>query len=237
VLRLRFQVVPGLCILPALEQAVGSRPEHLSDLEALGHHWSLSADRVRGARYLVAAGDRARAVYANDDAIRHYERALQILAECPGCEGDARAAREQLADLLALTGRRAEALGQYEAVRKEIERAADRVAAARVQRKLGGLQWEAIETTRINPTGEFPEPLPIGEAAGAIAKIDGYTENQTDKADMQRQWPQLKGQFLIDHDGIVRWSNIECATEGLAGMGKFPSAEEILGAARTLPSH
>jgi hypothetical protein len=155
----------------------------------------------------------------------------------PGCEGDARAAREQLADLLALTGRRAEALGQYEAVRKEIERAADRVAAARVQRKLGGLQWEAIETTRINPTGEFPEPLPIGEAAGAIAKIDGYTENQTDKADMQRQWPQLKGQFLIDHDGIVRWANIECATEGLAGMGKFPSAEEILGAARTLPSH
>jgi peroxiredoxin len=96
---------------------------------------------------------------------------------------------------------------------------------------------QAIETTRINPTGEFPEPLPIGEAAGAIAKIDGYTENQTDKADMERQWPQLKGQFLIDHDGIVRWSNIECATEGLAGMGKFPSAEEILGAARTLPSH
>jgi tetratricopeptide (TPR) repeat protein len=103
---------------------------------------------VRGARYLVAAGDRARAVYANDDAIRHYERALQILAECPGCEGDAQAAREQLADLLALTGRRAEALGQYEAVRKEIERAADRVAAARVQRKLGGLQWEAGDRER-----------------------------------------------------------------------------------------
>jgi adenylate cyclase len=132
----------------ALEQAVGSRPERLSDLEALGHHWSLSADRVRGARYLVTAGDRARAVYANDDAIRHYERALQILAECPGCEVDARAAREQLADLLGLTGRRAEALGQYEAVRKEIERAADRVAAARVQRKLGGLQWEAGDRER-----------------------------------------------------------------------------------------
>jgi peroxiredoxin len=95
---------------------------------------------------------------------------------------------------------------------------------------------QAIETTRINPTGEFPESLPIVEAAAAIAKIDGYTENQTDKADMKRQWPQLKGQFLIDHDGIVRWANIECATEGLAGLGKFPSSEEILGAARALPS-
>ena len=132
----------------ALERAVGSRPERLSDLEALGHHWSLSADKMRGARYLVAAGDRARAVYANDDAIRHYERALQILAECPGCEAATRAVREQLADLLGLTGRRAEALGHYETVRKEIERTADRVAAARVQRKLGGLHWEAGDRER-----------------------------------------------------------------------------------------
>jgi hypothetical protein len=73
------------------------------------------------------------------------------------------------------------------------------------------------------------------DAAMALAKLDGYTENQTDKADMKRQWPQLKGQFLIDSNGIVRWANVECATEGLAGMGKFPSAEEILTAVRALP--
>ena len=92
-----------------------------------------------------------------------------------------------------------------------------------------------IESTRINPTGELPEPLPIPEAAAAIAKLDGYAENETDHADMERQWPQLKGQFLIDRDGIVRWANIECANEGLAGVGKFPSEEEILTAARALP--
>ncbi len=132
----------------ALEGAAGPRPERLSDLEALGHHWSLSADKPRGARYLVAAGDWARAVYANADAIRHYERALQTLAECPGCDADARVARERLADLLGLTGRRAEALGHYETVRKEIERAGDRAAAARVQRKIGGLHWEAGDRER-----------------------------------------------------------------------------------------
>jgi peroxiredoxin len=93
---------------------------------------------------------------------------------------------------------------------------------------------KALESTRINPTGELAEPLPIPEAAMAIAKLDGYTENQTDQADMERQWPQLKAQFLIDRDGIVRWANIECA-EGLAGVGKFPSEEEILAAARALP--
>ena len=94
----------------------------------------------------------------------------------------------------------------------------------------------ALETTRINPDSVFPAPLTISEAAVTISKIDGYTENQTDKADLERQWPQLKGQFLIDRNGIVRWANIECATEGMAGIGKFPSAEEIIAAVRALPS-
>ncbi|HUP38171.1 MAG TPA: redoxin domain-containing protein [Candidatus Limnocylindria bacterium] len=93
---------------------------------------------------------------------------------------------------------------------------------------------QAFETIRINPYGEFPEPLPIVEAAGVLSKQDGYTENDTDKADLERQWPQLKGQFLIDRDGIVRWANIECAAEGMAGVGKFPSEEEIFAAARAL---
>ena len=94
----------------------------------------------------------------------------------------------------------------------------------------------ALHTTRINPTGELAEPRPIMEVAAAVAQADGYVENQTDKAEMERQWPQLKGQFLIDRDGIVRWANVECATEGMAGVGKFPSAEEILAAARSLKS-
>jgi len=94
---------------------------------------------------------------------------------------------------------------------------------------------EAMGSVRINPTGELPEPLPIPEAAVAIARMDGYANTDTDQADLTRQWPQLKGQFLIDRDGIVRWANIECA-EGLAEIGKFPSDEEILTAVRSLPS-
>ena len=74
------------------------------------------------------------------------------------------------------------------------------------------------------------------EAAAAVAKLDGYEGTETDRADSERQWPQLKGQFLIDQDGIVRWVNIECATEGLAGVGKFPSSQEILTVARSVLS-
>jgi peroxiredoxin len=89
-------------------------------------------------------------------------------------------------------------------------------------------------SVRINPDGIFPQPLPVEEAAAAVGKLDGYAGTEADQADMQRQWPQLKGQFLIDRDGIVRWANIECGSEGLAGLGKFPSRDEILTAARTL---
>jgi len=93
---------------------------------------------------------------------------------------------------------------------------------------------KAAETTLINPDGIFPEPLPVTEAGAAAAKLDGYAGTDTDHTDMERQWPQLKGQFLIDRDGIVRWANIEGANEGLAGVGKFPSNDEILAAAQAL---
>jgi peroxiredoxin len=94
---------------------------------------------------------------------------------------------------------------------------------------------QALETTRINPDGVLPEPLPVQEAAAAVAKLDGYTGNDTDRAELERQWPQMKGQFLIDRDGIVRWAYIECAKDGLASIGKLPSSDEILAAVRALP--
>ena len=129
-------------------------PRRLAQLEALGHHWSRSTDRARGARYLLAAGDWAREVYANDDAVRHYERALRTLADAaltaPSAEVDATdlAARERLADLFGLQGRRLEALAQYELVRQAAERQRNPVACARVLRKTGGLHWEAGERER-----------------------------------------------------------------------------------------
>jgi hypothetical protein len=55
---------------------------------------------------------------------------------------------------------------------------------------------EQFASTRVNPTGEFPEPLPIPQAAVAIGQFDGYTNTPEDQAEMDQQWPQLKGQFL-----------------------------------------
>ena len=90
-----------------------------------------------------------------------------------------------------------------------------------------------IAETPLNPTGELPAGLPLIALGEELDRRDGFTPNAVDQRDAQRQFGQLKGQFLIDRDGIVRWQNIECAKEGLHGLGKFPSQDELLQVART----
>ena len=45
--------------------------------------------------------------------------------------------------------------------------------------------------------------------------------------------PQLVGAFLLDRDGIVRWTFIE-AERGPEGLASFPKTEEFLKAANTV---
>jgi peroxiredoxin len=91
---------------------------------------------------------------------------------------------------------------------------------------------DAVMSTHINPFGELPKPMPVPEAAEAQAKLDGYQPSERDAADSEWQLTQMKGQFLIDAHGIVQWSNVECGREGLSGLGKFPTTEELLHAVR-----
>lgn len=132
----------------ALEAQGAGDPESLERLVALGHHWSLGADKRRGARYLTGAADWARDMYANADAIQHYQRALDALEQCdePAAaqiETERLVARERMADLLGPTGRRAAALGEYEIVEAGYRAAGDAAAQARILRKMGGLHWDA----------------------------------------------------------------------------------------------
>lgn len=159
----------------ALERTTGPSPSRLSDLEALGHHWSFTADSARAARYLVAAGDRARAIYANEDAIRHYERALRTLASCQDCDSQMRLVRERLADVFTLIGRHADALAHYEAVRGGLEAAEDRAGAARLHRKIGGLHWEAGQRERASAC--FAAGIEqLGEGGHPIERAHLYQE-------------------------------------------------------------
>ncbi len=136
-------------VATALETRGAGGPESLERLVALGHHWALGADKARGARYLMAAGDWARGMYANADAIQHYQQALAALEQCdtptalPAIETARLVARERMADLLGPTGRRTSALGEYEIVEAGYRAAGDAAAQARILRKMGGLHWDA----------------------------------------------------------------------------------------------
>lgn len=93
----------------------------------------------------------------------------------------------------------------------------------------------AYRTTRINPSGELSSALPVREASAALNRLEGFEPTSTDRDDAARPYIQFLGQFLVDREGVVRWTNVECEREGLAGLGKFPTDAELLAAVRALP--
>ncbi len=48
-------------------------------VDELAYHWWAAGDPERGSRYNEEAGDRAGALYAEDDALTYYHRALELL--------------------------------------------------------------------------------------------------------------------------------------------------------------
>lgn len=92
----------------------------------------------------------------------------------------------------------------------------------------------AARSLRLNPTGELPEPVPVAEIGQLLDKADGFQRTDADLRDIERQWPQLKGQFLIDRQGVIRWAHVENPSDYPAALGRFPSDEELLAAARRM---
>jgi peroxiredoxin len=91
---------------------------------------------------------------------------------------------------------------------------------------------QMVATLRINPTGELTEALPVPAAIAVLDKLDGFERTAIDQREAESTFTQMKGQFLIDRDGVVRWANVECGKEGISGLGKFPTHEELMTAAR-----
>ena len=122
----------------------------------------------------MAAGDWARGLYANADAI-HYRQALDAPEHCDAVETERLVARERMADLLGPTGRRTAALGEYEIVEAGYRAAGDAPAQARILRKMGGLHWDAGARTRALQCFEAGLAL-LGEHREHIEQAHLYQE-------------------------------------------------------------
>ena len=206
----------------ALEVAVGMRPTRLEDIEGLARHWSLGGDRQKGARYLVAAGDWARGMYANEDAIHHYERALATLGESHASEPEMSGVRERLGDLLVPLGRRAAALDHYEAILASAATTGDPVTQARIQRKLAAMEWDA------------------GDRPAAIARLRTgleLMEGQPEHIELAHLYQEM-GRHAFrtgDNQGALSWAERALAqAERVASSLKSRGAPADAGAATAM---
>lgn len=184
----------------ALERLCGSEPERLEDLILLGHHFSLSATKPKGARYLRAAGDRARATYANDDAIRLYQQALAVLLTGAERGPEHVVLYERIADLCGTAGRRNMAEEHYQSTLEGYRTAGDRIGEARILRKLGRLLWDVGR--RIQAETHYAE----------ATELLGGTDAPVERAHLL-EWAHLlqeRGRVAFrmgDHVAAAKWAD------------------------------
>ena len=86
---------------------------------------------------------------------------------------------------------------------------------------------------RCNPEGLLPAPLQPMESNLVLNANEGFEMQEADNAILATHGTQLVGHFLVDGDGIVRWTQIE-APGGPDDIGTMPSSAQILAAAGSL---
>lgn len=131
-----------------LEQTYRDRAEEFADL--LAHHW-LQAARLaneighsdlwkeaapNAMRYSLMAGQKAARVYANEQAVTHYQNARE-LADALGADAERVAAIEGLAEVHALQAQWEEASRLYQEALEYHTRKGNAVQQARVQSRIG----------------------------------------------------------------------------------------------------
>jgi peroxiredoxin len=82
---------------------------------------------------------------------------------------------------------------------------------------------------------ELPNPMDPVTAGELLDKKDGYEITEADQQMMATGHGQLVGQFLLDREGIVRWSFTE-VPEGGRHMFGAPDAEELMSAVSHIAS-
>lgn len=107
------------------------------------------------------------------------------------------------------------------------------VQDARATRWPWRITMAEFQAGTINPTGELPSAVNGFEANVALNAKDGFALTEVDEQIVAAHGTQLAAHYLVDREGIIRWTHVE-AGESVTGIGKFPSGDAILAAARDL---
>ena len=125
----------------------------------IAHHYQLAGQDEKAADYFRMAGEHARTLYANAEALSHFRAALAL------GHPDAAGLREAVGDLQTLLGEYGEALASYEAAAA----LGDRSRLHNIERKLGTVyqrlgEWELAES-------HFEAALGDTDSAGELARL------------------------------------------------------------------
>jgi predicted ATPase len=131
----------------AIEDLYPSRLEEFYEL--LAYHYEQAEIHDKAIHYLINAADRAKAIYANDEAIAFYRKATKHLGLLPKKEGKlhekwrkiATQLYEGFANTLELTGHHSEAMKAYESALIHISKD-DTIWRAHLHRKTGNVWRE-----------------------------------------------------------------------------------------------
>ena len=149
-------------VAAAIESLYAGRIDEFTDV--LAYHWARSDDRAKALHWLVRAGDRARTLFANEEALSAYRAALDRAGDGRGPR-DAAAILERIADVELLVGRYDDAIAACEEARRR--GATDAPARARLLRKAGAAyRWK----------GEYASALASFAEAQALLATDDDAE-------------------------------------------------------------
>ena len=171
-----------------LEASSAGRLEEAAAL--LGHHFAMAGEVERACHYLDIAGDHAASVFANDEAVVSYRRALEVVGAVPG--GMTTEAVQLWLKLGTLFWR----LGRYAEGRAALQGAAGLAASgsgllpAKCHRWLGQLE---IEDCRDE------------EAVAALDTADALLEGCTDKS--SDDWAETWLDVQLSRSNLHYWRN------------------------------
>ena len=170
----------------ALEHLSVERPDDA--LQELARHYARSHERDKALHYLVLAGDRARSLFAYDDADAYYRQALER------ADGPRRALiLERLGDTAYARGELAQAQREWAESLVLVERTADRRRAAELHRKMAVAAWDA---------GDRPQALDHLERGRAVL---GEDVNNAEAARLYQELGRIHFR-LGDHERATEWA-------------------------------
>src|SRR5437588_7375118 len=145
------------------ERYASARMLSLQQLAELAFHFARSPDRAKGINYAHRAAVQALQTFAAEEAMIHYQTALDLLGSEEGPRGDLLLG---LGEASLLAGKEAEAVKSYAAAYHALVHEGDLNAAARAAHGLGRAHWQQEQLLEAQTTLENALKL-IGERSCA----------------------------------------------------------------------